>query len=122
MKSKMLLISNIVASLYSAFLVIWFLIINGDEIKTLYDVADFLGAGEKIIVILLWGHIIVFVLATILGWISYKTTKSKLAKFSAILILIGTIIFPIYYFFCIPITIIAFIGYSRQKKLEKSSK
>ena len=122
MKSKMLLVSNIVASLYSAFLVIWFVIINGDELTGYFKGLDILGSDAKFILILLWIHIGLFALGCIFGWLSYITKKSGKAKFAAIVFLIGTILFPIYFFVSIPITIISFIGYSKQKKLEKSSK
>ena len=68
-------------------------------------------------VILLFLHIIAFVLGCLIGWISYAGKKSGGAKFAATLYLIGTICFPIFFIFGLPITIVGFIGGGKQKKL-----
>ena len=135
MRSIALLVSNILATLYSAFLLLTFggaiieaggadfvnavgayfelifnvLGINSPEITVLY-----------VILILLCVHIAVFVIGCLVGWIAYACKKSGAAKFAAVLYLLGTICFPIYIFFGLPITIIGFIGGGKQKKLNNA--
>lgn len=69
------------------------------------------------VVILLCIHIVTFVLGCLIGWIAYAGKKSGGAKFAATLYLIGTICFPVYIFFGLPITIIGFVGGGKQKKI-----
>lgn len=135
MRSIALLVSNILATLYSAFLLLTFggaiieaggadfvnavgayfelifnvLGINSPEITVLY-----------VILILLCVHIAVFAIACLVGWIAYACKKSGAAKFAAVLYLLGTICFPIYILFGLPITIIGFIGGGKQKKLNNA--
>lgn len=135
MRSIALLVSNILATLYSAFLLLTFggaiieaggadfvnavgayfelifnvLGINSPEITVLY-----------VILILLCIHIAVFVIGCLVGWIAYACKKSGAAKFAAVLYLLGTICFPIYILFSLPITIIGFIGGGKQKKLNNA--
>ena len=135
MRSIALLVSNILATLYSAFLLLTFggaiieaggadfvnavgayfelifnvLGINSPEITVLY-----------VILILLCVHIAVFVIGCLVGWIAYSCKKSGAAKFAAVLYLLGTICFPIYILFGLPITIIGFIGGGKQKKLNNA--
>lgn len=70
--------------------------------------------------ILLLVHIGVFVLGAVFGWIAYLSKKSGLSKFAATLYLIGTICFPIYIFFGLPLIIIGFIAGGKQKKLNEA--
>lgn len=135
MRSIALLVSNILATLYSAFLLLTFggaiieaggadfvnavgayfelifnvLGINSPEITVLY-----------VILILLCVHIAVFAIGCLVGWIAYACKKSGAAKFAAVLYLLGTICFPIYILFSLPITIIGFIGGGKQKKLNNA--
>lgn len=135
MRSIALLVSNILATLYSAFLLLTFggaiieaggadfvnavgayfelifnvLGINSPEITVLY-----------VILILLCVHIAVFVIGCLVGWIAYACKKSGAAKFAAVLYLLGAICFPIYILFGLPITIIGFIGGGKQKKLNNA--
>ena len=135
MRSIALLVSNILATLYSAFFLLTFggaiieaggadfvnavgayfelifnvLGINSPEITVLY-----------VILILLCVHIAVFVIGCLVGWIAYACKKSGAAKFAAVLYLLGTICFPIYILFGLPITIIGFIGGGKQKKLNNA--
>jgi hypothetical protein len=134
MRSKALLVSNILATLYSATL-LW--IFGGAIIEAggldyigywqqyfdlVFELSDFSATAEIVltIVILLLVHIGVFVLGAVFGWIAYLSKKSGLAKFAATLYLIGTICFPIYVLFGLPLTIIGFVAGGKQKKINKS--
>ena len=130
MRSKILLISNILATIYSGFLLWWFggAIIEAGGLEYLSNVVDAFKILDsfsidaeflKVILILLCIHIIVFALGCIIGWIAFLTKRSGGAKFAATLYLLGTICFPVYIVFGLPITIIGFIGGSKQKKINR---
>lgn len=74
-----------------------------------------------VIVILLCVHIVAFVLGGLIGWIAYAGKKSGGARFAAVLYLIGTILFPVYLVFGLPITIVGFVGGSKQKRLNSAA-
>ncbi len=135
-RSNALLVSNILASIYSAGLLCWFLgaIIKAggaDFLKAMavyfkasFEVFGFNSAGMNLlyaIIILLWVHIFCFVIGCIIGWISYGAKKSGTAKAAATFYLIGTICFPIFIIIGLPITIVGFVGGSKQKKINNDT-
>lgn len=139
MRSKCLLVSNILATVYSVVLLFVFggaMISAGglDYIASMEEyfrlVIQLFGAmGENsallkilyIIFVLLCIHIVLFVLGCFSGWLSYFSKKSGGAKFAATLYLLGTICFPLYLCFGLPITIVGFVGGGNQKKLNEKS-
>lgn len=132
MRSKVLLISNILATMYSAYLLWWFgvPIAKAGGFEYMSDVVEAFQLLEslsvdveflEIILILLCVHIVAFTLGSIIGWIAFLAKKSGGAKFSATLYLLGTICFPIYIAFGLPITIMGFVGGSKQKKINKTA-
>ena len=137
MRSKTLLISNILSTLYAGYL-LWFfggaIIAAGgmDYIEycqqtfgAVFDLVGFSSVSVNVIyaiVILLLVHIGTFTLGALLSWFAYLAKKSGLAKLSATLYLLGTICFPIYIFFGLPLTIIGYIGGGKQKKINNANK
>lgn len=135
-RSKTLLVSNILATLYSIYL-LWIFggaIIEAggidfiDAIGEYFELAfDLIGLSSPaltflyVILVLLCVHVVTFVLGCLFGWIAYASKKSGRAKFAATLFLIGTICFPLYLFYGLPITIIGFVGGNKQKKINNSS-
>lgn len=136
MRSKTLLVSNIFATIYSAVL-LWifgsaiieaggadFIEAVGAYFKLAFELLGMSSPAMNVLyasVILLCVHIITFVLGCLIGWIAYASKKSGSAKFAATLYLIGTICFPVYFLFGLPITIIGFIGGSKQKKINNTA-
>ena len=135
-RSKTLLVSNILATVYSVYLLWTFggaIIEAGgadfiEALEAYFELAfELLGMSSPaltflyVILILLCVHIIGFVIGCLLGWIAYSRKKSGIAKFAATLYLIGTICFPVYLFFGLPITIVGFIGGGKQKKINNTS-
>lgn len=132
-RSKTLLASNILATVYSAYL-LWtfggavikaggvdFIDALSEYFETAFSLLDMIGASSTTlgllyaILVLLAIHIVVFVLGCIVGWIAFATKKP--GKGAAVLYLIGTLCFPLYLFFGLPITIVAFVGSKKQKKI-----
>ena len=135
-RSKALFVANVLATLYAGYL-LW--VFGGamveaggmDVVYALHAYFEFafalLGTGASsvtflyVVLVLLCVHIVAFVLGCLFGWIAYLGRKSGGAKFAAVLYLIGTIAFPIYLFFGLPITIFGFVGGSKQKKLNRTT-
>ncbi len=131
-RSVALLISNIMATVYSAYLLVAFggAIIEaggaefveaiGAYFKVVFELVGTSSSAINFlyaVVALLCVHIVVFVLGSLIGWIAFAAKKSGGAKFAATLYLLGTICFPVYLFFGLPITIAGFIGGGNQKKI-----
>ena len=131
-RSKLLLLSNIFSTLYGLYLLIKFggaIIEAGgvefiDALATYFELAfDIIGMNSPavtflyVLLVLICIHIIGFVLGALLGWIAYIGKKSGIAKCSAVFYLIGTICFPIYLFFGLPITIVGFLAAGKQKEI-----
>ncbi len=131
-RSKTLLVSNILATLYSIYLLWIFggVIIEAggidfiDALGSYFELAfSLFGMSSPaltflyVILVLLCIHILTFVVGCLFGWLAYVNKKSGSAKFAASLYLIGTICFPVYLFFGLPITIVGFIGGGKQKKI-----
>lgn len=136
-RSITLFISNVLATLYAAYLLWTFggaIIAAGgteylDTLGAYFEFAfDILGTQSSgvtflyVILILLGVHIVTFTLGCLIGWLALAYKKSGAAKFAATLYLIGTLCFPIYIFFGLPVTIIGFVGGSKQKKINIANK
>lgn len=132
-RSKTLLVSNIFSTFYSAYLLWTFggaIIAAGgleyiealaEYFEAAFALLEMLGTSSAalgilyVVLVLLAVHIVLFVLGTIVGWLAFVGKRP--GKGAAVLYLIGTICFPIYLFYGLPITIIAFVGSGRQKKI-----
>ena len=131
-RSITLLISNILATLYTGYLLLAFggaIVEAGGEdalrtIRTSFKfIFDLVGTNDSaitfvyVVLVLLCVHIGLFVLGCLIGWIAFLAKKSGGAKFAATLYLIGSICFPFFLIFGLPITIVGFIGGGKQKKI-----
>lgn len=147
MRSKVLLITNIIVTLYVGlwiylfgsiyaagkimfesvvgfreFIEVYFSMLFS-LIEFIYEVGGFNTLEIAYIYgssLLLLVHIICFVLGFLIGWCAYLRRKSGGAKFAAILYLIGIICVPIFILWGLPITIMGFSGAKKQKKINKS--
>lgn len=135
-RSKALCAANILATLYCGAL---FWIFGGalvraggaDFVKALgayfelvFDLfgTDAIGATFLyVVMILLCVHIALFTLGCLLGWLAFACKKSGSAKFAATLYLIGTICFPVFFIFGLPITIVGFVGGGKQKSINQAA-
>lgn len=110
MRSKILLVANILATLYTVYLISYF---GGSTLNA--DGAE--AVGGAIATALVTPHMIMFLIGAIFGWIGYLAKKSWAALVAAILYSVGTLLFLLYAMFGVPILIFGFIGFSKQKKL-----
>ena len=113
MRSKCLLVSNLLAAAYSIYLVCYFFggTLNASGTEAI---------GGAIATALVLPHMLMFLLGAIFGWLGYLAKKSWAALVAAILYSVGTLFFLAYAMFGIPLLILGFVGYSKQKKLLKA--
>lgn len=111
MRSKILLVASVLATLYSIYLISYF---GGGTLNA--DGAE--AVGGAIATALVTPHMIMFLIGAIFGWIGFLAKKSWAALVAAILYSVGTLFFLMYAMFGVPILIFGFIGYSKQKKLK----
>lgn len=110
MRSKILFIANLLATIYTIYLITYFTngTLNADGTDAL--------AGA-IASALVFPHIFMIALGAVFGWLGFFIKKSWSALVAAILYSVGALFFLMYAMFSIPILILGFIGYAKQKKL-----
>ena len=115
MRSKVLFVASILATLYTVYLISYF---GGETLNA--DGAE--AVGGAIATALVTPHMIMFLIGAVFGWIGYIAKKSWAALVAAILYSVGTLFFLLYAMFGVPILIFGFVGYSKQKKLNLQNK
>lgn len=103
-RSKILFVCALLATIYVIYLISYF----GSSID------EFEGA---IATALVTPHILVIGIGATFSWVGFIFRKSWAALTGAILYCAGALLFIMYAFFCIPMIILGFVGYSKQKKL-----
>ena len=133
MRSKTLLVSNILVSLYSALLswfFIGFAILDMGGKGIINAIGGFFETAFKTIHIdlaiinylsmlgiLALVHLAVFLIGSTVAWVAYAKKSHAVAIASAVIFLIGTICSPINFIFGLPVTVATFIGANNQKNL-----
>lgn len=112
-RSKALFVATLLATAYVIYLMCYF-----GGIMTSSDSAEALGG--VIASALVTPHMIVIAIGAILGWVGFFGKKAWGALVGAILYSVGALLFLLYVLFCIPLIILGFVGYSKQKKLLKN--
>lgn len=111
-RSKILAIATILATAYTVYLFCYFLgglsAASGSE-----------AIGGAIATALVAPHAITFLIGAIFGWLGFLLKKSWAALVAAILYSVATLLFLAYAMFGAPILILGFIGYAKQKKINK---
>ena len=113
-RSRMLLVATILATAYTIYLINYFF---GGTASA--KGIDFLAGA--IATALVMPHMLLFLIGTIFGWIGFILKKSWGALVAAILYSVGTLFFLAYAIFGVPILVFGFIGYAKQKKINKKN-
>lgn len=138
MRSKTLLVTNILASLYSVvalWAVIGFAIIDvggeniinavGGFFESVFEIVNMNLAIKNflyVLGILFLIHICLFVVGCIISWIGYVAKNESVVIVAAVIYLIGTIVSPVCIIFGIPVTILTFLSVTNQRKLNINAK
>jgi len=113
MKSKTLLVANVLASAYVIYLII--------QIATATSSSDAAEAiAGAIVGTVIKPHMIMFAVGAGLGWFGWATGKAWGALVGSILYAIGTILMLLFVMYALPITVLGFVGFAMQNKLSKS--
>ena len=109
-RSKALFFGALIATIYVIYLICYF---SG----TMGDMSSAEEVGGAIATALVTPHMIVIAIGAIFGWVGFFTRKPWAALVAAILYCVGGILFIVYIIFCIPMIVLGFVGYSKQKKI-----
>ncbi len=112
-RSKILLTATALATIYVVYLISYFF---GETASS--EGAE--AVGSAIATALVMPHMIMFLIGAVFGWIGVLGRKSWAALVGAILYSVGTLFFLMYAMFGVPILVLGFIGYGKQKKLNKA--
>ena len=115
-RSITLIIATILATAYSIYLVLYF----GIGIASSDSASE--AVGSMIASALVTPHMIMFLVGAVFGWVGVFFRKAWGALTAAILYSVGTVLFMIYAMFGIPISILGFIGYALQNKINHKTK
>lgn len=110
MRSKVLIVATALATIYSVYLITYF--VGGTANSSGPE-----AVGGAIATALVTPHIIVFSIGAVFGWLAVFAKKCWAALVAAILYSVGTLFFLAYFMFGVPILVLGFIGYRKQKKL-----
>ncbi len=111
-RSKLLLISAIIGTLYALYIIIYF-----SSSLNSNDAAEAVGAA--IATALVMPHMILVVLAVIFNWVGYGTNKRGLALTGGILYSVAGVVFLMYIFFVIPSLVLSFVGFAKLKQINE---
>ena len=114
-RSKVLFIGALLATLYTIYLVLYF----GGAMSS-SDSGEAIGGA--IATALVTPHMLLTGLGAVFSWIGFGTKKTWGALVGAILYCVGALLFIVYAIFSIPLIILGFVGYSKQKKINNMSK
>ncbi len=115
-RSIMLLVATILSTAYAIYLLCYF--VGGTAAASGTEEA----IGGAIATALVMPHLILFLIGAIFGWVGFLFKKAWLALVAAILYSVGTLFFLAYAMFGIPLLILGFVGYAKQRKINKELK
>ncbi len=109
-RSKALFVGALLSTAYVLYLIFYF-----GSAMSASDSAEALGGA--IATALVTPHIIIVALCTIFYWIGFLARKPWGALVGAILYCIGSLLFMLYIIFCIPMIVLGFVGFAKQRKI-----
>lgn len=109
-RSKVLFVCAVLATIYMIYLITYF-----TGVTTSSDEAEAIGGA--IATALVMPHMILMALGAIFNWIGVCLKKNWGALTASILYCVGLVLFPLYFMFTIPLIVLGFVGYAKQKKL-----
>ncbi len=115
-KSKLLLVNNILGTIYAIFIITYFVGALSGSAETAEQV------GTSIAAMLVMPHMFVTLIAALMGWLAYFWNKAGFALASAILYCVAAFLFLLYAVFLIPMIILGFVAYGKVKKIQEIKK
>lgn len=112
-RSKVLFVTAILAALYAIYIISYFYGANAESDDLVEE------AGAAIATALVMPHMVMMGLGAIFTWLGFFLKAPWGALVGAILFCVGTVCFPMYAMFSVPLLILGFIAFSKQKKINK---
>lgn len=112
-RSKVVFASGIISTIYLIYIISYFVGINNNP----SDSSEALGAGIATALVL--PHMLLLLIGVVFNWVGFATRKTGLILTGAILYCVSAVLFLIYAIFLIPSIVLGFVGYSKQKKINK---
>lgn len=113
-RSKVLFVCALLATLYVIYLMSYF----GNSVVDMNSAEEI---GGAIATALVTPHMVVMGIGAVFSWLGFFLKKSWGALVGAILYCVGALLFMLYAMFCIPLIVLGFVGYSKQKKFIKNA-
>lgn len=114
-RSVALWIATILATAYSIYLISYFTGVNTSAEGTAEQI------GSALATVLVTPHMVMFALGAVFGWLGILLKASWSALVAAILYAVGAVLFFAYFMFALPIMIVGFVGYAKQKKINAAN-
>ena len=115
-RSKVLFVAAVLATLYLIYVVYYFMSIN--DTSATADSTEALGSAIATVMVL--PHMLVLFIGVLLNWVGFGTRKNGFNLAAAILYCVSAGIFLLYAIFLVPSIVLGFVGYSKQKSINKS--
>lgn len=112
-RSKVLFVAGLLGTLYGIYLISYFVGINNGSGDTAEQI------GGALATALVMPHMILVLLAIIFNWLGFFLRKAGFALTAAILYSVSAVVFILYAIFVVPMIVLGFVGYSKQKKINK---
>lgn len=109
-RSKLLFAGAVLATIYVIYLIVYF----GGSMGDLNSDEEI---GGAVATALVTPHMLFMGLGAIFSWVGFFIRKPWGALTGAILYSVGAVLFLMYAPFCIPMIILGFAGYAKQRKL-----
>ena len=109
-RSKILFAANVLGIVYGIYLMIHFLGSIGST-----EGAEQIGAGLATAIIM--PHLVLIVLSALFGFLGFFMRKDGFNLTSGILYCVATALFLFYFMFTVPLIVLSFVGYSKQKQM-----
>ena len=109
-RSKVLFVCALLATAYLVYLIVYF----GGSMGDLSSDEEIAGALATALVT---PHMILIGVGAIFSWLGFFLKRAWGALVGAILYCVSALIFIMYAPFCVPLIVLGFIGYSKQKSL-----
>jgi hypothetical protein len=112
-RSKVMLVANVLGSIYAIYLMAYFFGSVGST-----EGAEQVGAGLATAIIM--PHLVLIVLSALFGFLGFFLRKDGFNLTSGILYSVATALFLLYFMFTVPLVVLSFVGYSKQKQMTRS--
>ena len=112
-RSKVLFVANVLGSLYAIYLMVHFFGSVGST-----EGAEQIGAGLATAIIM--PHLVLIILSALFGFLGFFLRKDGFNLTSGILYSVATALFLFYFMFTVPLIVLSFVGYSKQKRMTLS--